>query len=81
MYCVQERAANSSGEYTSYRCRYNKKAGYKSCMSKVKAVFPDCDNSVMLFATDDEHDHEQLDASKDVTGRCSSYYCGYRGLS
>ena len=71
LYCVQERAGNSAGEYTLYRCRYNKKAGFKSCQSKVKAVFPDNDNSVMLYATADKHEHTQQNPTSDITHRFS----------
>ena len=41
LYCIQERSSNSSGEYTSYRCRYNKKAGYKSLQLSISMRWRD----------------------------------------
>ena len=48
---------NYVGEEQSFRCKFSKKVGFVSCKKKTKIIFPDRDQSVLLYESEDIHDH------------------------
>ena len=45
------------GEEIFYRCKFSKKVGFIACKKKVKVIFPDSDQSVVLYESEEDHDH------------------------
>ena len=58
-----DRKATSTGKYIVYRCIFGKKSGYKVCPSKVKIVYPDDDNTVIMYSIPENHCHEKVDGN------------------
>ena len=51
----------TTGSEDIFRCKNVNKRGFEKCETQCKVSFPGLDQSVLLFISNDDHKHEQID--------------------